>query len=328
MGGEVKESTYKGFLETFDPSTHHVAAAHVNARLASATVRDEKGNFRVRPGSSLLRAKDAPEGPRGVSLARLQAEAEAEARAREEARKKKRKKEAHDTDGDKRARADDAAAAAAHAPVAPPDAGWLMAGLVVKVLAKQPPELYKAKGVVRGVLQGGASAQIELLDGGAVHELPASQLETVLPRPGGKVMLLAGRHRGARAVLDGIDEAAFKADVRLLDAPNEGLQVRSQLRVCAQACVRARLPGADAPRSCKWSTRRCARRMRSERSATCASSAGIASVTPHNEQTHKAARGVPATRHSAQPRDGRQASAACAATSAAPLRTSASAVET
>ena len=233
MGGEVKESTYKGFMETFDPSTHHVAAAHVNARLASGAVRDEKGNFRVRPGSSLLRAKDEPEGPRGVSLARLQAEAEAEARAREEARKKKRKKEAargpgEADDGDKRARADEAAAAAAHAPVAPPDAGWLMAGLVVKVLAKQPPELYKAKGVVRSVLPGGASAQVELLDGGAAHELPASQLETVLPRPGGKVMVLAGRHRGARAVLDGIDEAAFKADVRLLDAPNEGLQVRSQ----------------------------------------------------------------------------------------------------
>ena len=278
MGGEVKESTYKGFMETFDPSTHHVAAAHVNARLASATVRDEKGNFRVRPGSSLLRAKDEPEGPRGVSLARLQAEAEAEARAREEARKKKRKKEARDTDdGDKRARADDAAAAAAHAPVAPPVAGWLLAGLVVKVLAKQPPELYKAKGVVRSVLPGGASAQVELLDGGAVHELPASQLETVLPRPGGKVMLLAGRHRGAHAVLDGIDEAAFKADVRLLDAPNEGLQVRSQSRACVSACARAGLPDADASRSCKWSTRRCARRMRSERGAACASSSGIAS---------------------------------------------------
>jgi hypothetical protein len=201
-----------------------------------------------------------------------------------------------------------------------------MAGLVVKVLAKQPPELYKAKGVVRGVLQGGASAQIELLDGGAVHELPAAELETVLPKPGGKVLVLAGRHRGARAVLDGIDEAAFKADVRLLDAPNEGLQVRSQLRVCAQACVRARLPGADAPRSCKWRTRRCARRMRSERGAACASSAGNGNTAQRtNAQTASC---VPATRYSARPRCGRHASAACAATSAAPLRTSASAVET
>ena len=234
MGGEVKESTFKGFMETFDPATHHVAAAHVNARLASATVRDERGNFRVLAGSSLLRAKDEPEGPRGVSLARLQAEAEAEARAREEARKRKRKKEAHGAgeadDGDKRVRADEAAAAAAHAPVAPPDAGWLVAGLVVKCLSKTRPELHKAKGVVRRVLPGGAAAQVELLDGGAVHELPAAELETVLPKPGGKVLVLAGRHRGARAVLDGIDESAFKADVRLLDAPNEGLQVRAFAR--------------------------------------------------------------------------------------------------
>ena len=229
MGGEVKESTYKGFMETYDPSAHHVAAAHVNARLASASVRDERGNFRVLAGSSLLRAKDEPEGPRGVSLARLQAEAEAEARAREEARKRKRKKAggAGEADeGDKRVRADEAVAAAAHAPVAPPDAGWLMAGLVVKSLCRTPPKLYKAKGVVRRVLLGGAAAQVELLDGAAVHELPATELETVLPRPGGKVLVLSGRHRGARAVLDGIDERAFKADVRLLDAPHEGLQVR------------------------------------------------------------------------------------------------------
>ena len=241
--GEVRESTFKGYMETFDPSAHHVAAAQVNVRLSSATVRDEKGNFRIRPGSSMLRAKEEPEGPRGVSLAKLQAEAEAEARAREEARRKKRKL-AKDgapaaADGDKRARADEAAAA--HAPVeAPaPDAGWLTAGIVVKLLCREPPELRKAKAVVRRVLPGGAAAEVELLDGGATHEVPAAELETVLPRPGGRVLVLAGRHRGARAVLDGIDEAAFKADVTLLDAPNEGLQVRVWLRA---ACVRALTP--------------------------------------------------------------------------------------
>ena len=232
--GEVRESTYRGFMETFDPSAHHVAAAQVNMRLASATVRDEKGNFRIRPGSSMLRAKEEPDGPRGVSLARLQAEAEAEARAREEARRKKRK--AKDgvppaADGDKRARADEHAAA--HAPVAPPEhAGWLTVGLVVKLLCREPPELRRAKGVVRRVLPGGAAAEVELLDGGVTHEVPAAELETVLPRPGGRVLVLAGRHRGARAVLDGVDEAAFKADVTLLDAPNEGLQARAACGVC------------------------------------------------------------------------------------------------
>jgi hypothetical protein len=248
MGGEVRESNYKGFMETFDPSAHHVAAAQVNQRLASATVRDEKGNFRVRPGTSMLRAKEEPEGPRGVSLARLQAEAEAEARAREEARRKKRRaKEGAPaaTDGSgKRARAEEAA----HTPVAPPEsgAGWLAAGIVVKLLVRDPPELRKAKAVVRRVLQDGAAAAVELLDGGATHEVPAAELETVLPRPGGRVLVLAGRHRGARAVLDGVDEASFKADVTLLDAPNEGLQAR-RLRaalhppglLCADAAPRA-----------------------------------------------------------------------------------------
>ena len=62
----------------------------------------------------------------------------------------------------------------------------------------------------------------------------------------GRVLVLAGRHRGARAVLDGVDEASFRADVTLLDAPNEGLQAR-RLRaalhppglLCADAAPRA-----------------------------------------------------------------------------------------
>jgi hypothetical protein len=56
-GGEVKESTYKGFMETFDPATHHMNANVVRQRLEAGGVRDDAGRFRIRPGSSLLHPK-------------------------------------------------------------------------------------------------------------------------------------------------------------------------------------------------------------------------------------------------------------------------------
>lgn len=42
-----------------------------------------------------------------------------------------------------------------------------------------------------------------------------SQLETVLPKPGGSVMVLSGKHRGEPGTLLGIDEEKFQAQVRV-----------------------------------------------------------------------------------------------------------------
>ena len=42
-----------------------------------------------------------------------------------------------------------------------------------------------------------------------------SQLETVLPKPGGMVMVLSGKHRGCLSTLLGIDEKKFQAQVRV-----------------------------------------------------------------------------------------------------------------
>ncbi len=38
--------------------------------------------------------------------------------------------------------------------------------------------------------------------------------------------MVGGRYRGVRGVLEGVDVDAFLADVRLVDAPHEGLQAR------------------------------------------------------------------------------------------------------
>ena len=40
-----------------------------------------------------------------------------------------------------------------------------------------------------------------------------SQLETVLPKSGGTVMVLTGKHRGSLSTLLGIDEKKFQAQV-------------------------------------------------------------------------------------------------------------------
>jgi hypothetical protein len=190
MGGEVKESTYKGFMESFDPTTHHMNAGVVRQRLEAGGVRDDAGRFRIRPGSSLLHPKEST-GERGISLAQLQAEAEAERKAKEAAKHKKRKLAA-DPKADAAAppvaaaaAATAAGAAAARGAGAAPST-WLCLGIVVKLLAKDTPTLHKAKGVVRRVLVDTRSAEVELLEGGARHVLREEQLETVLPKPGGK----------------------------------------------------------------------------------------------------------------------------------------------
>lgn len=48
-----------------------------------------------------------------------------------------------------------------------------------------------------------------------VIQVHYSQLETVLPKPGGTVMVLTGKHRGSLSTLLGIDEKKFQAQVRV-----------------------------------------------------------------------------------------------------------------
>jgi hypothetical protein len=165
----------------------------------------------LRSASADARTKQEPEGTRGISLAKLQAEADAERAAKEAARHKKRKAAPEGgAAGDKAAKAKPADAA----PDAPPRT-WLVPGIVVKLLAKDTSALHKAKGahacaprarvracalthftagVVREVLPQ-SRAEVELLEGGARHVMREAQLETVLPKPGGKVRLHSLRLR-------------------------------------------------------------------------------------------------------------------------------------
>jgi len=98
---------------------------------------------------------------------------------------------------------------------------WLLEGIVVKCVAKElvGAGYYKAKGVVRSLLDGGFTAELEMAGGGGgrgdLVRCDQAMLETVLPQPGGAVRLLRGLGRGATATLLGVEVERFKARVRV-----------------------------------------------------------------------------------------------------------------
>jgi len=114
----------------------------------------------------------------------------------------------------------------------PPGGGgkgcWLFEGIVVKVVSKElkGAGFYKEKAAVRRVIdQGGRFlGELEHLKSGAILRVDQAQLETVIPKPGGKVLVLLGEHAGAQATLVGVDTKKFKAQVEL--AGNNGDEAR------------------------------------------------------------------------------------------------------
>ncbi|KAG1664589.1 hypothetical protein FOA52_012532 [Chlamydomonas sp. UWO 241] len=93
---------------------------------------------------------------------------------------------------------------------------WLVPGIVVKVMSKELKEhgYYKAKGTVERVIDKYVG-EISMADSGDVVRVDQAQLETVLPAPGGKVIVVNGRHRGRRGTLERIDTERFQAKVAL-----------------------------------------------------------------------------------------------------------------
>ena len=102
---------------------------------------------------------------------------------------------------------------------------WLSPDVVVKVVNKklQGGAYYKQKGCVERVV-GKYTAHVRLNASGDLLKLDQDDLETVIPAPGGRVLLVNGRHRGAKGTLMTIDEARFCVQVRL-DSGEEASRV-------------------------------------------------------------------------------------------------------
>ncbi|EDQ88608.1 uncharacterized protein MONBRDRAFT_8991 [Monosiga brevicollis MX1] len=104
---------------------------------------------------------------------------------------------------------------------------WLYPGLVVKVINKKVLDgrYYKCKGVVLSLVDDFV-AKVKLLDSKATLKLDQDFLETVIPKPGGVVLVVNGPLRGAEAVVEEILEKDFSCRVQLTSGPTKGDTVR------------------------------------------------------------------------------------------------------
>jgi DNA/RNA-binding protein KIN17 len=74
---------------------------------------------------------------------------------------------------------------------------------------------YRKKARIFAVRGGGFVAKVRLLDGNGKIKVDQEELETVLPAPGGTVLVVRGAFRGERGVLLGVEEDRFVARVEL-----------------------------------------------------------------------------------------------------------------
>jgi len=93
---------------------------------------------------------------------------------------------------------------------------WLHPGIVVRVMNKKLAEgrFYKLKGVVARVIDDFVG---ELKVDGALIRIDQTDLETVIPKVGSKVLLVNGVYRGMIASLLRIHEDKFNCDILLED---------------------------------------------------------------------------------------------------------------
>jgi len=95
---------------------------------------------------------------------------------------------------------------------------WLHSGIVVKVMSKELKEhgYYKQKGKVLRVIDKYVG-EIEMLESGDIIRVDQAQLETVIPPPGGSVLVVNGVYRGCHGLLLSIDTSRFQALIKLED---------------------------------------------------------------------------------------------------------------
>ena len=103
---------------------------------------------------------------------------------------------------------------------------WLRVGLIVKIVNKTVGDgtYYRQKGEIVAVMDKYiADVKVEGL---ALLRLDQDDLETVLPRPGNKVVIVNGRGRGSRATLLSINETEFNCDVRVDEGILAGREIK------------------------------------------------------------------------------------------------------
>ncbi|XP_059119494.1 DNA/RNA-binding protein KIN17 isoform X2 [Peromyscus eremicus] len=102
---------------------------------------------------------------------------------------------------------------------------WLQPGIVVKIITKKLGEKYhKKKGVVKEVIDR-YTAVVKMIDSGDRLKLDQTHLETVIPAPGKRILVLNGGYRGNEGALESINEKAFSATIVIETGPLKGRRV-------------------------------------------------------------------------------------------------------
>ena len=95
---------------------------------------------------------------------------------------------------------------------------WLQKGIVVKIVNKKLKDgaFYKEKAVVADVIDD-FTGELHVISNGKKLRMDQEDLETVIPKVGGLVVILQGAFRGESAVLKMLDEDKFCVSVEIAD---------------------------------------------------------------------------------------------------------------
>ncbi|XP_051911688.1 DNA/RNA-binding protein KIN17 [Hippocampus zosterae] len=102
---------------------------------------------------------------------------------------------------------------------------WLQPNIVVKVVTKRLGDKYHKKKAVVTEMRDPFTAVVKMIDSGDKLKLDQNHVETVIPAPGKRVMIVNGNFRDTEAVLEGIDEKNFCASLTLDSGPQKGKRV-------------------------------------------------------------------------------------------------------
>lgn len=102
---------------------------------------------------------------------------------------------------------------------------WLQPNIVVKVITKRLGEKYHKKKAVIMEVRDKYGAVVKMIDSGDKLKLDQNHVETVIPAPGKRVLILNGPYRDTEALLEGIDEKNFSATLALDSGQQKGKRV-------------------------------------------------------------------------------------------------------
>ncbi|NXA71604.1 KIN17 protein, partial [Thryothorus ludovicianus] len=103
---------------------------------------------------------------------------------------------------------------------------WLQPEIIVKIVTKELGEKYhRKKAVVKEVIDK-YTAIVKVIDSGHKLKLDQTHLETVIPAPGKKVMVLNGGYRGNEGILESINEKRFSVTITIDSGLLKGRRVK------------------------------------------------------------------------------------------------------